>query len=93
MSAKKNTSLERISAPIGVIAETITILAIAFGLGYWKCSIDRRLEAMEVAQRYNKELAKMKIEHNRQLLETEAELNSKILQLQTEIQFLKAKEK
>lgn len=89
MPAKKKKTLERIATPIGVVGGIIAILALAFGFGYWKCSIDRRLDAMEEAQRHNEEIASLKIEHNRQLIETRTELNNQILQLQTEIQYLK----
>lgn len=91
MSVKKPNILEKLNTPIGVGAGLITLLGLAFAGGYWKCSIDRRLDAMEATQRHNEEIASLKIEHNRQLMETRTELNNKILQLQTEMQFLKAK--
>ena len=91
MPTKKTSKLEKASNIISVVAGIITALAIAFSGGYWKCKIDRRLDAMEQEQRHNEEIANLKIEHNRQLMETRAELNNTILQLQTEIQFLKAK--
>lgn len=90
MPAKKTNIIDKIATPIGVVGGVIAILAIAFAGGYWKCSIDRRLDAMEVEQRHNEEIASLKIEHNRQLMETRAELNNQILQLQTEIHYLKA---
>jgi len=90
MNAKKTSILNKIAAIVGVAGGTIAILALAFWGGYWKCSIDRRLDAMEVEQRHNEEMASLKIEHNRQLMETRAELNNQILQLQNEIQYLKA---
>ena len=91
MPTKKSTIIEKLNTPIGVGAGLITLLSLAFAVGYWKCSIDRRLDAMEVVQRHNEEIANLRIEHNRQLMETRAELNKTILQLQNEIQFLKAK--
>lgn len=91
MPIKKANKSEKISTWLGVVGGIITVLALAFGGGYWKCSIDRRLDAMEEKQRHNEEIANLKIEHNKQLMETRAELNNTILQLQTEIQYLKAK--
>lgn len=69
----------------------LALLGLAFRGGYWKCSIDRRLDAMEVEQRHNEEIANLKLEHNRQLMETKAELNREILLLRTEINYLKGK--
>ena len=91
MPGKKTSLFEKLKTPIGVGSGLITLMGLAFGVGYWKCSIDRRLDAMEETQRHNEEIACLKIEHNRQLIETKAELNSKILLLETEIQYLKAK--
>lgn len=91
MSTNKAGKLEKTRSILGAIAAASTLLSIAFGVGYWKCSIDRRLDAMEEKQRHNEEIANIKIEHNRQLMETKEELNKTILQLQTEIHYLKAK--
>lgn len=91
MPTKKASKLENAATIIGVVAGILTALAVAFSFGYWKCTIDRRLDAMAEEQRHNEEIANLKIEHNRQLMETRTELNNTILQLQTEIHFLKAK--
>ena len=89
-NVKEKSKLSVISDVVGIVIGAIALLGIAFNVGYWKCSIDKHIEAMEVEQRHNVEISNLKLEHNRQLIDSQNSYNNQIMQLKAEIDFLKA---